>query len=321
MSGGRAHPGGSRRRRYLYDQLVSSSARGRHRDRSALAPLLATIRLVASSVIAAALLGACGNSSSTHSASNKPGGAVIASVTATSSSTDAPGSATSIANVTATSSSTAAKPLPPSTHTACRSVVYIGDSTSDGEASAEYVPNPALRAPAQLLRVGVKTTHMEVSGARSIHETFEGIPNAATVAQQQISAGFHGCWILALGTNEAADVAAGSSFGLRTRIAQMMSIIGAEPVMWVNAITLASAPQFYGNAGMQLWNADLVSACHRYPTMRVFDWAAHAKPSWFIPDGIHYTPDGYVARTRLIAQTLVRAFPLGRPPSASCLVQ
>jgi hypothetical protein len=226
-----------------------------------------------------------------------------------------------IAAVTTTPSSTAAKPLAPATHTSCRSVVYIGDSTSDGEASAEFVPNRRLRAPTQLFRVGVKYTHMEVSGARSIHETFDGNPNAATVARQQISAGFHGCWILALGTNEAADVAAGSRFGLRTRIAQMMSIIGDQRVMWVNAITLASAPQFYGATGMRRWNEDLLSACDKYPMMRVFDWAAHAKPWWFIPDGIHYTPDGYIARTRLIAHALVRAFPLGRPPSASCLVE
>ena len=162
---------------------------------------------------------------------------------------------------------------------------------------------------------------MEVSGARSIHETFKGIPNGATVAQQQISAGFHGCWILALGTNDSANVNAGSTFGLRTRIDQMMSIIGHQPVMWVNTITLASAPQFYGNDGMRRWNQDLVSACDRYPNMRVFDWAARAKPRWFIPDGVHYTPDGYVARTRLIAHALVSAFPADRPPSANCLVR
>lgn len=162
---------------------------------------------------------------------------------------------------------------------------------------------------------------MEVSGARSIHETFEGHPNAAAVARQHISAGFHGCWILALGTNEAADVAAGSTFGLRTRIAEMMSIIGNQPVLWVNAITLPNAPQYYGEAGMRRWNGDLLSACAKYPMMRVFDWAADAKPKWFIPDGIHYTPTGYIARTRLIAHALVKAFPRDRPPSASCLVR
>jgi hypothetical protein len=281
---------------------VSPSARGQRRDRPALAPLVAAIRAIALSVVANAPLAACGSGSSSHSSSGKAGGAAIATVRAP-------------------RSPTAAKPLPPPTHTSCRSVVYVGDSTSDGEASAAFVPDRRLRAPAQLVRVGVKTTRMEVSGARSIHETFKGNQNAATVAERQISAGFRGCWILALGTNEAADVAAGSRFGLRTRIDQMMSIIGERPVMWVNAITLASAPRFYGDAGMRRWNEDLLSACHKYPMMRVFDWAARANPSWFIPDGIHYTPDGYIARTRLIAHALVRAFPLGRPPSASCLIQ
>lgn len=225
------------------------------------------------------------------------------------------------ASVSAFATGAAAHSLPSATRTSCRSVVYIGDSTSDGEALAEFVPNRRLRAPAQLSQVGVRTTHMQVSGARSIHETFEGIPNAATVAQDEVSDGFRGCWILALGTNEAADVAAGSTFGLRTRITQMMSVIGGQPVMWVNAITLASAPQYYGETGMQAWNNDLLSACHKYPMMRVYDWAAHAKPAWFIPDGIHYTQDGYIARTRLIARALTNAFPIRRPPSASCLVQ
>src|SRR5206468_3681796 len=80
---------------------------------------------------------------------------------------------------TAAASSTRTKPLRPPARTSCRSVVYIGDSTSDGEASAEFVPNAKLREPAQLSKVGVKSTHMEVSGARSIYEIFEGIPNAA----------------------------------------------------------------------------------------------------------------------------------------------
>lgn len=191
-------------------------------------------------------------------------------------------------------------------------MVYIGDSTSDGEASAEYVPEASLRAPAELAKVGVKTIHMEVSGARSIHEIYEGIPNGAMVATRWVSAGYHGCWILALGTNDAADVAAGSTFSLRTRIAQMMSIIGNQPVLWINVVTLPNATTFYSEDGMRRWDDDLLAACDKYPRMRVFDWAAHAKPSWFIPDGIHYTTTGYIARTRQIVGALVKAFPSGQ---------
>ena len=280
------------------------STAGRGSSRSA--PALA---LLVTSVVALTLAAGCGGTSSGagasgsgHSAAGSAGGAAIASVS--SSTSTAP-----------------AKPLPPATHTSCRSVVYIGDSTSDGEALAEFVPNRKLRAPAQLFKVGVKTTHMQVSGARSIFETFEGIPNGATVAQQEVSHGFRGCWILALGTNDAADVAAGSTFGLRSRIKRMMSIIGDQPVMWVNVLTIAGSPEFYGEAGCGSGTATWSPRVARYPMMRIYDWAAHAKPRWFIPDGVHYTTDGYAARTRPIAHALVKAFPRGRPPSTGCVVQ
>jgi hypothetical protein len=55
--------------------------------------------------------------------------------------------------------------------------------------------------------------------------------------------------------------------------------------------------------------------------MRVFDWASHAKPGYFIPDGIHYYSPGYVARTHLIAQALATAFPDGAPPAPTCVVR
>ena len=44
------------------------------------------------------------------------------------------------------------------------------------------------------------------SKPRSIVETFEGHPNAATVAKQHLSKGYKGCWILALGTNEVDNI-------------------------------------------------------------------------------------------------------------------
>jgi peptidoglycan/LPS O-acetylase OafA/YrhL len=211
-------------------------------------------------------------------------------------------------------------PIRPPTHTSCRSVVYIGDSTSEGEISTNYIPKARRRLPEQLARVGVKTVHPEISGARSIVETYEGNPNAATVARRYISEGFHGCWILALGTNDVANVQVGSRVGLSARIARMMSIIGHRPVLWVGVITLVSPGRPYAEDQMQKWNDDLVSACPQHPTMRVFDWAADAKQKYFIPDGIHYYSPGYVARTHAIARALVKAFPAHRPASAICLV-
>jgi peptidoglycan/LPS O-acetylase OafA/YrhL len=206
------------------------------------------------------------------------------------------------------------------TRSSCRSVVYIGDSTSEGEISTDYIPNPRQRLAEQLARVGVKTLYPEISGARSIVETFEGHPNAATVAHQHVADGFRGCWILALGTNDVDNVNTGSTVGFAARINHMMAIIGPHPVLWVAAVTLLrSGP--YSEPDMQHWNHALLTVCKRHPTMRVFDWPAWAKPRWFIPDGIHYYSPGYVARTHRISQGLAHAFPQGGPSSAGCLVR
>jgi hypothetical protein len=209
---------------------------------------------------------------------------------------------------------------PAATRSSCQSVVYIGDSTSEGEISTDYIPNPRRRLKAQLADVGVKTTIPEISGARSIVETYEGSPNAATVAKQHIADGFRGCWILALGTNEVDNLHTGSTIGYASRIRRMMSIIGQQPVLWATAVTLRQSGP-YSERYMQDWNRALLAACPRYPTMRLFDWAAWAKPRWFIPDGIHYYSPGYVAKTHRSAQALAHAFPAGQQPSSNCVVR
>jgi peptidoglycan/LPS O-acetylase OafA/YrhL len=208
---------------------------------------------------------------------------------------------------------------PPANKSSCQSVVYIGDSTSEGEISTDYIPNASLRLPAQLADVGVRATIPEISPARAIIETFKGHPSGAMVAQAEIAQGFHGCWILALGTNEVYN-AWGGGPGYQARIQRMMSIIGRQPVMWVGAVTLLPPSDGYSEAGMERWNEALLSDCSRYPTMRVFDWAAYAERKWFIPDGIHYYSPGYVARSHDIALGLAHAFPAGGPPNSGCLV-
>ena len=178
--------------------------------------------------------------------------------------------------------------------------MYIGDSTSEGQISTNYIPNPRKRLDAALKKVGVRTLYPEISGARSTLETYHGIANGATVAQDHVSSGYNGCWILALGTNDAAN-AVTSPTDAATRINRMMNIIGNQPVMWVAAITLLSGGQ-YAESGMEKWNHTLLADCERHPNMRVYDWPDKAKRKWFIPDGIHYYSPGYVARNRDIAQ-------------------
>jgi hypothetical protein len=205
----------------------------------------------------------------------------------------------------------------------CDSVVHIGDSTSEGLISADYLPKPKQRISHAYARVGATTQHFEISGARSIYETFEGQPNAFDVATAWTARGFDGCWVFALGTNESANVAAGSAVGFVERIDTMMGVTRLDPTLWVNVKTVdATGP--YAAENMERWNEALLAACDRYPTMRIYDWASDVKDRWFIPDGIHFTTQGYAARARLIADALFEAFPAGveiaETDSTSCLV-
>ena len=203
--------------------------------------------------------------------------------------------------------------------TSCKSVVHIGDSTSEGLISADYLPDPKQRIPAQYARVGATNQHMEITGATSIVETLPGGLNAQKVAQELVQSGYKGCWVIALGTNDTADVYVGSSVSLNERVKEMMSVIGNQPVLWVNAKSLLSSGP-YSESDMTKWNDALYDACPSHPNMRVYDWASVAKDSWFIPDGIHYYSDGYAARAHLIANALAEAFPAGGSPPSGCLV-
>jgi peptidoglycan/LPS O-acetylase OafA/YrhL/lysophospholipase L1-like esterase len=208
----------------------------------------------------------------------------------------------------------------PATHTSCHAVVYIGDSTSAGMVMSSYLPDPTQRLGAQLARVGATTQYIEISRARSIVETLSGQANAEEVARQLVAEGFQGCWVLALGTNDTANIYAGSTIDRVTRVERMMSVIGDQPVLWVSLRSLlASGP--YSETNMELWNRTLVQSCARYPNMRVFDWASATNDSWFISDGTHYTSEGYAQRARLTADALIHAFPAsGSEKGQGCVV-
>jgi peptidoglycan/LPS O-acetylase OafA/YrhL len=211
-------------------------------------------------------------------------------------------------------------PRPRAPRTSCRGVVHIGDSTSEGLQSTSYLPNPKQRIAAQFARVGATTSHLEISGARSIYERYKGKPNADEVAAAWRRMHFRGCWVLALGTNEAANVADGSNIGYGERIDMMMDTIGSQHVLWVNVKSLVPRGP-YAAAHMRGWNAALLNACRRHPNMRVYDWASDVKDAWFIDDGIHFTTPGYAARARLIANALLEAFPASGGSPASCVVR
>jgi lysophospholipase L1-like esterase len=158
----------------------------------------------------------------------------------------------------------------------------------------------------------------KISGARSIVEVLPGQTNGYQVARRLVRNGYRGCWVFALGTNDTANVSIGSTVSRAARISEMMAAAHGEPVMWVNLGSLAQSGP-YAESNMRLWNAALRQACARYPNLRIFNWASVVHDSWYIPDGIHFTSQGYQARSHLIAYALARAFPK-HGHSTNCVV-
>lgn len=203
--------------------------------------------------------------------------------------------------------------------TSCPEVAHIGDSTSDGLNSASYLPNPKQRIVARYEDVGAHEVITDIEGARSIVEVLPGGVNAYDAAKAILAKGFRGCWVLAMGTDDTADVAVGSNYTIAYRIKHMMQVTRGQPVLWVNVVSLlVNGP--YAESNMQRWNEALLRVCARYPNMRIYDWAAQAQRKWFISDGIHYTSVGYEHRAQLIADALAVAFPQ-RSRSHTCVVR
>jgi hypothetical protein len=204
---------------------------------------------------------------------------------------------------------TTAPSQPGPVRTSCTAVVHIGDSTSVGLMDPDFIDDPAQRIDAQYARVGVTDFRNEIRGARSIVERYRGEENADDVATREVAGGFAGCWVMALGTTDAANLHAGGALTADARIDRMMAIVGDDPVLWVNVKTLAPADPDWADAQMVAWNQALGAAQARHPNLQVYDWAAVVQDVWFQDDGIHYTSAGNVERARLIADALLAAYP------------
>jgi hypothetical protein len=192
--------------------------------------------------------------------------------------------------------------------TSCTSVAHIGDSTSLDLITPTYLPLASEQLHARYADVGVAHLRIDASGGRSIVEELPGQVNGYRVARAWRAAGYRGCWVVALGTNDAANVSVGSPVSMTARIDRMMSVAHGEPVLWVNTRTLLSGGP-WSEANEQAWDDALVRALARYPNMRIFNWAAVAQVGWFLPDGIHYNAQGCAVRAEAIPDALARAFP------------
>lgn len=190
----------------------------------------------------------------------------------------------------------------------CRALAHIGDSTSTGTVSEKYVRDPERRLDRRLAAVGVEDLRLELLGGRSLIEHRAKNENGLMVAQRLRDEGFSGCWMIGLGTNDAANVAKDGTIPHEERIARMMAVIGDEPVLWIDAVTRRE-DGYWARANMAAWNAALAATLAGYPNARIYRWSAEIREEWFVSDGIHYTSAGYAARAERVARALAAAFP------------
>jgi len=188
----------------------------------------------------------------------------------------------------------------------CTKVAHIGDSLT------AYTVDPLTQAYAA---VGV-TAEIDAYGGRAILQKLPADPKTGKQAALDFNAaGFDGCWVVALGTNDTANIAAGAWYTRADAIDEMMKAVdptATAPVMWVNTFTTKTSG-YWSNDNMKLWNEALNEAVARWPNLKVFDWSAVAATgSAPFADGIHHTTAGYTVRNQAIAEALVGLYP---PPS------
>lgn len=180
----------------------------------------------------------------------------------------------------------------------CKKVAHIGDSLT------AYTIAPLTQAYAD---VGV-SAEIDAYGGRAIKQKLPADPKTGKQAALDfVAAGFSGCWVVALGTNDTANVAAGAWYTRAEAIDEMMEAIdptASAPVMWVDTYTTKTTG-YWSSANMKLWNQALADALTRWPNMKVFAWSKLAETGQApFSDGIHHTTAGYAVRNEAIATAL-----------------
>jgi hypothetical protein len=180
----------------------------------------------------------------------------------------------------------------------CAAVAHIGDSLT------AYTIEPLRDA---YKAVGL-TAEIDAYGGRAILQKLPADPKTGQQAALDfVDAGFKGCWVVALGTNDTANVAVGASYTRAYAIDEMMRAIdptAKAPVTWVNTFTTKTTGS-WSNDNMKLWNDALEKALSRWPNMKVFDWAKIAATGAApYSDGIHHTTTGYAVRNKAIAKAI-----------------
>lgn len=190
----------------------------------------------------------------------------------------------------------------------CTSVTQVGDSTSLNADVASALPAADDTATAHYRRVGARDVRVDALSGRAVVDGPS--PDATAAVASQLAAGRHGCWVIAMGVNDAGAISSGSSVNADARIDAIMRQLQGQPVLWPTIASSNPANPAFGTAAMTTFNDALRRATTRYPNLAVYDWASVARPDMFT-DGIHYTAAATAQRNRRFADALATAYPHG----------
>lgn len=197
----------------------------------------------------------------------------------------------------------------------CKSVGWVADSTGifllhedsgengAGEADTDKNDGPMFTA---FKGAGVETVNYDVYGGRSF---IEG--NAGTNGMDALERiGDQDCYVITMGTNDAANEATGSGVDAKTRIEKVLSKVGDKPVYWMSPVIAKKASvNGYGPEAADKFTNALKDVAKDHDNLHVIDMKANMErdagknglPSntedWFGEDGIHY-PTGAVGKWR-----------------------
>ena len=120
-------------------------------------------------------------------------------------------------------------------------------------------------------------------------------------------------YVVNLGVNDTAAPGTATTpgfVGYPKKIDDFLALLGNRPVLWTNLPCVIEPAA--RRLGCSVVNAALRAAPARHPNLTVLDWAAFADPhpgymAAFL-GGVHYTPVGYAAWTKLVATALESRF-------------
>lgn len=181
--------------------------------------------------------------------------------------------------------------------TRCQAIGYIGDSLSDATTRPEIAH--------RLNQLGAKYSvpvSLSTSSGRAVIQgwditgrgvgTDQADGTGSEVAQTMKARGVN-CFIIALGTNDAA-AAAGNRSAIASRINLIMSLIGDSHVDWITPQTRLSNParpggHVYTDANMAIVRSELDNAARRFPNLDVNHWERIPKVArgFWRADNIH----------------------------------